>query len=126
MKHLKNVLLLNAASSGITALLLIILPGFFADLFGVKQQFPFIGIGIFLFLFAFFVFIQSRKKPLNPKKVQLIIVMDISWVLGSLVIILPQLFSLSLIGYVLIGGVALWVAAMAALQSIGLKKVISN
>lgn len=45
------------------------------------------------------------------------------WVIGSLILILPQLFGLTLLGYILIGAVALWVAAMAILQTRGLQKL---
>lgn len=120
MRYLKNVLRINAISSGATALLLIIFSGFAAELFGASQTIPFISVGVFLLLFATYVFLQSRKEPIPLKNVQLIIGLDISWVIGSLIIILPQLFELSSIGYLLIGAVALWVAAMALLQFKGL------
>lgn len=122
MRYLKNVLRINAISSGATALLLILFPGIAAELFETSQITPFIGVGVFLLLFATYVFFQSQKKPILSRKVQWIIGIDISWVIGSLVIILPRLFELSLIGYFLIGAVALWVAAMAWLQFRGLNK----
>lgn len=123
MIRLKNILFINAASSGATALLLIFFSGSIAELFGVSKPAPFIGIGIFLLLFAGYVFFQSRKEPLIPQKIQLIIGIDLLWVVGSLIIILPGLFELFMIGYILIGVVALWVATMAFLQSYGLKKL---
>ncbi|MEX0928699.1 MAG: hypothetical protein WDZ53_04780 [Balneolales bacterium] len=123
MRYLKNVLWINAISSGATALILIIFPGYVADLFGTSQITPFIGAGVFLLFFAIYVFLQSRKEPILPRNLQLIIGLDISWVLGSLIIIVPRLFELSQIGYLLIGAVALWVAAMAWLQFKGLNQL---
>lgn len=123
MTYLKNVLRVNAISSGATALLLIIFSEFTAGLFGTSQTTPFIEVGVFLLLFAAFVYFQSRKDPLQPGKIKWIIALDVTWVIGSLAIILPQLFGLSALGYLLIGGVALWVAAMAWLQSNGLNKL---
>lgn len=122
MSYLKNILRVNAISSGATALLLILFSGFTAELFGTFQTMPFIGTGTFLLLFATYVLLQSRKEPILLGKVQLIIGLDISWVIGSLIIILWQLFELSSVGYLLIGAVAIWVAAMAWLQFKGLNK----
>jgi hypothetical protein len=55
----------------------------------------------------------------------LIIVLDSSWVVVSVFILLFQAFNLSTTGYVLIGAVAAWVALMAWLQFRGLQ-VLSN
>lgn len=123
MIRLKNALLLNAVSSGATGLLLLIFPGFFAGLFGTSQSIPYTVTGIFLLFFALDVYLQSRKDPLHYGRVQWIIALDILWVVGSLIIIVPRLFNLTAIGYILIGGVALWVAAMAVLQSLGLRQL---
>ncbi|QNF35473.1 hypothetical protein HUW51_23205 [Adhaeribacter swui] len=58
---LKSVLLINALSSGATALLLLLFPGYIAELFGAPKTLPFVAVGIFLLLFAGFVLVQSRK-----------------------------------------------------------------
>lgn len=121
MKNLKNVLLLNAVSSGITGIGLIIFTGFIADIFGVTQLSPFYGTGIFLILFAAFVLYESLQKPIRSGRVLLISVMDGMWVIISFAIVLMGLFDLSMIGYGLISGVALWVAAIAYLQTKGIK-----
>ena len=52
MIPLKTTLIINAASSGATGLGLIILASPVAELFGVSENTPFIGVGIFLILFA--------------------------------------------------------------------------
>lgn len=121
MTTLKNVLLLNGVSSGATALLLILFPSAIANIFGITSTLPFIGVGVFLLVFAGLVLYESRQQPLRAGMVKFIIVLDILWVIDSLVIIALQLFGLSFLGYLLIGGVALWVAAMAFLQQKGLK-----
>lgn len=123
MKTLKNVLLVNAISSAATALVLLAFPGFLAEVFGISQTAPFTETGIFLLLFATYVFFQSRKPQIQGGRLRFIISIDVLWVVGSLLIIVPQLFGLSLMGYLLIGGVAAWVAAMAFLQARGLKQL---
>lgn len=123
MIRLKNILRINSVSSGVTGLLLVLFSGFIADLFGASKTAPFTGVGLFLLLFAVYVYLQALKEPIQTKNIRLIIAIDTAWVIGSLIIILPGLFGLFIIGYILIGAVAAWVSAMAFLQSRGLKEL---
>ena len=122
MATLKNVLLVNALSSGATGLLLIFCSGYVSKLFGVTSTLPFVEVGVFLFVFALIVWMQSRRNPMNKKWIKIIIALDILWVIESLIIILPKMFGLTSIGYVLIAAVAGWVLLMAILQMKGLKQ----
>jgi hypothetical protein len=123
MKTLKNVLLLNALSSGATGILFVVFANTMATLFHANNNLAFIEVGIFLVGFAILVFTESRKQIHNTKTVKLIIILDIAWVLASFGVVVLQLFNLSTIGYVLIAGIALWVAAMAYFQIAGLKRI---
>ncbi|MDJ1466434.1 hypothetical protein QNI16_01270 [Cytophagaceae bacterium YF14B1] len=123
MKFLKKVMLVNAISSGATGLILLVFAPLVADLFGTSAIIAVEGTGLFLLCFAALVLFEALKNPMRPAWVNLIIVLDISWVLISVLVIVFQLFHLSLLGYALIGAVALWVAAMAYLQSQGLKQL---
>ncbi|MEO6287558.1 MAG: hypothetical protein ABIN80_23435 [Dyadobacter sp.] len=123
MRTLKNVMLINAISSGATGLGLVIFSDFIAWLFETRATMPFIEVGLFLLVFATLVFSVSRRNPLNANLVRLVIVLDVLWVVGSFAIVLFQPFAISVVGYVAIGAVALWVAAMAYLQSAGLKQL---
>ncbi len=119
---LKNVLLINALTSGATGMLLVLFPAMMANLCGATYAWPFTAAGIFLIAFAGLVFIQSRQQVPQKGWVKLIIALDIVWVIESLIIVVPQLFGLSFMGYLLIGAVAGWVGLMAILQSKGLKQ----
>lgn len=121
MTSLKNVLLINALSSGATGLLLIEFPSFIAQLFGVVQTMPFMATGIFLIAFALLVYYSSRQKPANKTLVRWIIALDIMWVIDSLIIVVGQLFDITFIGYAVTLAVALWVGLTAYLQIRGLK-----
>jgi hypothetical protein len=123
MFTLKNVLLINAISSGATGLGLVIAPAFVADLFEVSQAGPFVEVGIFLIAFATLVLSVGLKQEPTIKAVRLIIVLDTLWVVGSFGIVLFQLFSFSVLGYLVTAAVALWVGAMAFLQQNGLKQI---
>jgi hypothetical protein len=126
MKTLKNVLIVNALSSGATGLGLVAFATPLAVLFGIEKSTPVLEVGIFLVGFAILVFRESQRTMHNPKIVKLIIALDISWVLVSLVIVALQLFSLTPLGYIAIGAVALWVAGMALLQINGLKRLTTG
>lgn len=117
-------MLINAISSGVTGLALAILPKTIAGLFGTTATMPFIETGIFLTVFAALVFSVSRSSPVHVRGVRLVIALDTLWVIGSASIVLFQPFAISVVGYVLIGAVAVWVAAMAWLQSAGLKQML--
>lgn len=123
MKMLKNVMLINAISSGATGLGLAVFPKAVAGLFETTATMPFIEVGIFLLAFAALVFSVSRGNPMNVRAVRLVIVLDTLWVVGSAAIVLFQVFPISVLGYVFIGAVAVWVAAMAYLQSAGLRQI---
>lgn len=123
MTSLKNVLLINGVSSGATGLILIVFSQFTATLFDSPQPAPFWAVGAFLIVFAALVVTEGVRATPRPGRVMLITTLDTLWVAGSLIIVVLQLFSLSAIGYLLISGVALWVATMAVLQARGLKKI---
>ena len=123
MTTLRNVLMINAISSGATGLILIVLPGFVAGLFETSSTRPFVGVGIFLVAFAILVFRASLQNPLRLPLVWLIIGLDSLWVIASLTVISFQLFEISTLGYVFIAAVAGWVALMAYLQFNGAKQL---
>jgi hypothetical protein len=125
MTSLKNVLLVNGISSGVTGLLLVVLGRMAAGLFEVAQPHAFWGVGIFLVAFAALVVTEGFQSPIRENRVRLIIALDILWVAASLSIVVFQLFALSFIGYTAILAVAGWVALMAYLQIRGLKRSIA-
>jgi hypothetical protein len=123
MTTLRNVLLINAVSSGITGLVLAIAPGMVADLFATSNTTAFVAVGIFLSAFAVLVFVLSIQDPLREKNVNIIIALDTLWVLASFAIILLQVLDISTLGYFIIAAVAAWVALMAYLQFKGKRQL---
>jgi hypothetical protein len=123
MISLKNVLHINAVSSGATGIGLVVLADTVAELFGTSAAGAVMGVGIFLVVFAAGVLNEALQRTTRITHVYIIIALDILWVIGSVAIVLPQLFNLSAIGYIAITAVALWVAAMAYLQMKGVKQI---
>jgi len=119
---LKNVLLLNAISSGITGVLLVATPNMWISIFKPTGVAPFMEVGTFLILFSAFVLFAAIKKPVIKAWIKLIIALDITWVFASLVTVLLSFYSISMLGTVIILFVAAWVGMMAYLQIITLKK----
>lgn len=113
---LKNVLLVNAISSGITGILLSSMPAVFAGLFGVDTTAAFTEVGIFLVLFSLYVIIAAFKNPIRKDWTRFIIAMDVIWVVASLIAVLFLFSSISFMGTFLILVVAAWVGLMAYLQ----------
>ena len=121
--NLRNVLFLNGISSGATGALLAIFAGTFASWFGVATPDPFVEVGLFLVAFAVLVVVAALRQPMAPGLVRLIIGLDVSWVLVSILAVVLQPFTISLVGNLLILAVAAWVAAMAGLQWRGLRQL---
>jgi hypothetical protein len=119
-------MLINAVSSGATGVGLLVASKAVASVFGINQTVPFAGVGVFLIVFATMVYFVSRQNPMNLNFVRLIIAGDLLWVAVSTVIVLFQSFNLSVVGYLLVGAVGIWVAVMAYLQSRGVNKLFKT
>lgn len=120
---LKNVLLINAISSGATGILLTAMPNFFAELFAVGNSMPFTEVGIFLILFSMFVFITALSSQARKSRAKIITALDVTWVIASAVVVVILFSSISTIGSFLIIGVAVWVGLMAYLQNKNLQSI---
>jgi hypothetical protein len=123
MKTLKNVLLINALSSGATGILLIAIADTAAAIFEAPYPGVFRGVGLFLLAFALLVFLVFRSTTVTKKGVLLVTVLDILWVIVSVLFVIFDGNVISVIGNILIIAVALWVAAMAFFQSRGIKEL---
>lgn len=101
-KTTRLVLKINAAFSSLIGLDLIILNSTFMRWMGISNEIilPIVGIG--LILFGASVFWVAFQKPLNLKMVQSIVVMDIGWVLGCILVTATNIFGLTMLGNELI------------------------
>ncbi len=120
---LKNVLLINAISSGITGIFLALQPDVFANLFKTNKIAPFVEVGIFLILFASFVLLTALKNPVQKKWTNLIIKLDLIWVVASIIATAFLSSSISIVGSIIILAIAVWVGLMAYLQHHTLNKL---
>jgi hypothetical protein len=117
MKTLKTYLRINAIFSLLSGILMAHYSDELLKFFGIfNNKFVFDIIGLSLIVFTLFVWYVSTKQLQNVMLVKLISFLDILWVLGSLVIVVFQLFGLSSNGYILISVVAIWIGFLAYKQ----------
>ncbi len=116
MKTLKTHLILNAAFSGFSGLLLIFFSKYFSSLFLIEDTLVFTITGLGLVFFSFYVFLIALKFLNNKKLVNSISLLDVSWVIASFSIILFRMFHISFIGNLIIGIIAIWISYLAFMQ----------
>ena len=121
MITLKNVLLVNAVSSGFTGLALIAASRFIASPLGIAYPGAVFGVGVFLLAFSTGVYVVSRKPEPPRRALESIVIMDSLWVVSSIAVVLFHLATESFLGNFIITAIALWVALMAILQYKGMR-----
>jgi hypothetical protein len=124
MITLKNVLLINGISSGVTGVGLVVFAPSVATITGLDNSLVWYSVGIFLVAFALFVLSTAMRPSPTYGKVRMITALDASWVIGSLIVITSPI-EFTMIGRIAIIMVALWVALMAFLQYRGLRTLAS-
>lgn len=123
MKQLKTVLIVNALSSAAAGLLFLVLATPFASLFGISNVLLFEATGIFLVLFAGLVLYTATRSPITTRMTTLVTILDASWVLASVVVVIEFGGVITLLGSLIILAIAAWVALMALLQYKGLHEM---
>jgi hypothetical protein len=121
---LRNTLLANAIFSLLCGLDALLLNRFFMNLFGINNPYVFPVLGVGLLLFCGMVFAEARRKEVKPRSIKAIIGQDVGWVVGSILIIITNVFSFSTAGLWLTAGVAGVVAVFAGLQYRGMKQAV--
>ncbi len=120
MITLKNVLLLNGISSGVTGIGLVVFAPSIASITGLNSSLVWYTVGVFLIAFALFVLSAAMRPLPGHKSVRIITTLDVSWVIGSLIVVMSPI-EFTIIGRIAIIMVALWVALMALLQYRGMR-----
>ena len=124
MTTLQKALTANASCSSLSGLIMIVGHQQLATLFQVSNAMPFWIIGILLLFFALTIVIEI--KPQRIKAVWWIIIQDVLWVVGSIVLLLLQPWGISTIGNMMIGGMAALVFFFAYWQYQGIQALKQN
>lgn len=113
---LQLALLANAFFSASTGIALLIAPNILAAQLGIANPHILQIIGGGLLLFVVSLVYTVKQVPISTQQVKVIIWQDALWVLGSIIILIFQLFSLTSIGYAAVAIIALIVAGLAIWQ----------
>lgn len=124
MNSLQKALTTNAIFSSCSGLIMLFFRTPLAQLFGLEAALPFLIIGIALLIFAFSILVEIKWQ--RPKLVYNIIVQDLLWVLGSIILLLWQPFGISTTGNILIAIVAGVVLIFAVWQYQALLQLTSK
>ncbi|MGE0849123.1 MAG: hypothetical protein AB7O44_05805 [Hyphomicrobiaceae bacterium] len=118
---LRNALLLDAAATGATGLLLIGGAGLLEGVLGLPA-----GLmrwaGLVLIPFVAFVAWAGTREPASQGAVALIIAVNVLWVVASVCLLVSGLVAPTLLGYAFVLAQAAVVALFAELQYVGLKR----
>ncbi|TVX89750.1 hypothetical protein [Paenibacillus agilis] len=115
---IRKVLVVNGVSSGGTALLLLLFPGFVGKLSGLDNQAALMGAGAYLLLVVAFTFITASRKVVSPKAVLTLSVIDFLWVAKSLVLLGVSSSFLTAIGTAAVIFVGIVVGVFAVLEAV--------
>ena len=116
MNELKKFLLINSFFSIACGSIMLFFSIKLNSFFNINNEFIFQVIGLNLIFFSILVYYVSLKHLRNKSLVNIISLLDAVWVIGSLIIILFDLFNLSNNGKIIIGLVAVWIAFLGYKQ----------
>ena len=118
---LRATLMTNGISTALFGLALLVAPGPLAPLLGVPGPGILAAAGAGLLVYAAGLFVTAAQQPISPAAAWTAIVMDVGWVIGS--VILLEIGVLTPIGSGLVSLVAAVVLVFAALQYRGVRRL---
>lgn len=116
MGLLKKYLQMNGGFSLLSGLIMLLMSKRLAVLFGIGSNIIFLVIGIGLVGFSLFVFYVSQNVGKSKTFVQVITILDILWVVGSLALLVFRPFTITVIGNILIATIMMIIAFFAINQ----------
>lgn len=119
MNLIRFALIADAAATVATGALLAVGGSLLAGLTGLPEAAT-MPIGLFLIAFAAFVGWVGMQQQTPRGAALLIVIVNAAWVVGSLIVLLAGTWALTLLGVAFVIAQAIAVAALAALQWVGL------
>ena len=118
---LRRVLLIDAVSSGAMAIALLTFTGLLADLLQLPAELI-SEAGMVLVPFALFVGYLASRTQVARAAVWALIAMNVVWVVDSVLLLLTGWVEPNVLGYVFVAGQAAFVAVLADLEYVGLRR----
>ncbi len=122
-QFLRRVLQANMIFSGLSGLLLAVGAGPLSRWLGIPAAWILVVIGVGLLGFAWQLFQTARQSPIDLRQANVILFMDIAWVIGSALLLFPGWVAFTAAGWWAVLLVADAVAAFAILEYVGIRRV---
>lgn len=113
---LKNIVRFNALFSAVNGVFAILFHQVLSELMGVKFPVILMIVGGILVVFSIQLWVVSIRERWLKKFIRFIILLDLLWVVGSVVLLMMNGVGLSFLGQVMVGAVAIIVGGFALLQ----------
>jgi hypothetical protein len=120
---LKNAILGNATFTFISGLVLAIASNPIAEIMGVEDYTVLFVTGLILIPYAFFLYRVATQEPISSQFAITAILLDIAWVIGSILLLVSELVPLTTVGKWGVAIIADIVALFAVVQYLGLRRV---
>jgi hypothetical protein len=117
---LRKTLLSNAIFSFLSGLLMVVLNNWLSSFIGVPYPIILIAIGSGLIIFSLWLFSLALKQDIQIMIIGSVVIMDLIWVVGSVILVIAQLLTSQ--GNSLCLALASVVFILALLQIIGIRK----
>lgn len=124
MTSLQKALLSNGIFSCASGLLAVLFPQNIANYLGIEEKIPVMLIGASLILFSIFLFWEVGKQRKNV--VIGIVILDLIWVLGTVIILTLNPFSINTEGLWLLAILGVVVLVLAAVQFISNSRMVDD
>jgi len=121
---LRRVLLLDAAASGATALLVTAAAGLLEGLLGLPAALL-RGAGLVLVPYVAFVVFTGTREAIPRAAVWAIVAANAAWAIASILLLMSGLVAPTLLGYAFVIGQAAVVALLGELQYVGLRRPLA-
>ena len=123
VRALQRPLRANALFSGVSGLLLVPVPGWWAALIGVAPPWLLTALGLGLLGFSALVLWASARPVERRRVIAAIIAADLTWVLATALVMVAGAAALTGFGRVLLAAVAVVVGTFAVLQWRGWRRL---
>lgn len=113
---LRRLMLLDGIGAGIPGALMLIFTQPAMDLFGIEQRLPVQITGMILLLVGAFIFFSLQQKPLRRLNLFLLVDINVTWVVASMVVVLADPWNFSTLGSTIVFGQAIAVGVLVLLE----------
>ncbi len=123
---LRTALKANAVFSALSGLVFTLDSAILAELTGIQPPLVFVIVGLPLVVYGVLIWMLAAQDEVNPNQVRAVIIADIAWVVGSIILLLSGWLPLTSAGKWTVALLADAVAILAVLQYLGLKRMLAE